>query len=132
MLGFAGVIITYDDKVMIFKRSSAVYKFAEYWSIPSGHREEGETPKQCAIRETFEETEIKIGDPSDVKLLKEVDTGSGIFYIYQWKMNRFQKPKLDFEHTEWALVSSVSDFNPIQPEMRNIINNVLNDIQKTN
>lgn len=31
----------------------------DHWNIPKGHIEEGETPIQCAIRETFEETNLK-------------------------------------------------------------------------
>ena len=132
MLGFAGILITYGDKIMAFKRSSVVYKFPEYWSIPSGHREEGETPKECAIRETFEETRIEIKNPDDVILIEEVDTGSGIFSVYKWKMDKFQKPTLDFEHTEWLLTSDTSKLDPIQPQMKKIIDGVLNDIQKAN
>jgi 8-oxo-dGTP pyrophosphatase MutT (NUDIX family) len=34
----------------------------DYWSIPKGLMEDGETPLMAAIRETFEETNLKI-DP---------------------------------------------------------------------
>ena len=131
MLGFAGIILTYRDKVMMFKRSSEVYKFANYWSIPSGHREEGETPKECAIRETFEETKIQ-ATYEQVNLITEIDTGSGIFYIFHWHMDELILPVLDFEHTEYELYENIDGLGPVQPEMRHIIDKVLNDIQTTN
>jgi 8-oxo-dGTP pyrophosphatase MutT (NUDIX family) len=42
------------------------------WLYPGGHNEEDETPEQTAIRETLEETgmKIKITDPEERKLMK--------------------------------------------------------------
>ena len=131
MLGFAGIILTHGNKVMMFKRALSLYKFGGYWSIPSGHREEGETPRECAIRETFEETQI-VSPDSETNLVEEVDTGNGIFYVYHWHMNELQTPVLDFEHTEYGLYENIDQLTPIQPEMKKIIDGILNDIQKTN
>jgi len=130
LLGFAGIIITYNKTVMMFKRSPKLHKFGGYWSIPSGHREEGETPKECAIRETFEETQIIIKDSNAVNLVQELDTGNGVFYIYHWCMDNLKKPILDFEHTEWGMLPSIDSLTPIQPEMKKIIDVILDDIQK--
>lgn len=128
MLGFAGIILTHDSKLMIFKRADTLYKFGGHWSIPSGHREEGETYAQCAVRETFEETQIKI-DIDSIQLVEEIDTGTGIFAIYHYDMEKLEKPTLDFEHTEWGLVSSIDNLTPIQPAMRDILNTILTDIK---
>ncbi len=35
-------------------------KLRRGWGVPGGHREKGETPEQCAIREAYEETSIHI------------------------------------------------------------------------
>lgn len=50
-----------DDKVVVIKYK-AVNKKSGYYDIPGGKIEEGETPKQTAIREMKEETGLKVGN----------------------------------------------------------------------
>lgn len=40
------------------------------WELPAGKREEGETAKECAIRELFEETGQNVADLEFIGLLK--------------------------------------------------------------
>lgn len=49
-----GVIIRKDNKVLLGKRKNSHGNGT--WSFPGGHLEFGETPEDCAKRETFEET----------------------------------------------------------------------------
>jgi 8-oxo-dGTP diphosphatase len=46
--------------------------FTGKWSFPKGHQEQKETSKECAIREIYEETGIKIDETKNpmVKLCK--------------------------------------------------------------
>ena len=37
-----------------------LHKSGNYWSFPKGHKEEGETPRQTAIRELKEETGLDV------------------------------------------------------------------------
>lgn len=53
-----GVIVTRDQKVLLGKRRNAHGDGT--WSFPGGHLEFGEEPEDCAIRETLEETGIRI------------------------------------------------------------------------
>jgi 8-oxo-dGTP diphosphatase len=41
--------------------------FTGKWSFPKGHREQGETPHQCAKREIYEETGLTIDDIENKK-----------------------------------------------------------------
>ena len=44
-----------DWKVLLIQHSGA-----RYWGFPKGHAELGESPKEAAVRELFEETSLKI------------------------------------------------------------------------
>ena len=54
-----GIIVFDDDKVLLIKHNGG------HISFPKGHVEEGETSKETAIRETFEETGIEAKIISD-------------------------------------------------------------------
>ena len=56
--GVGGWIFNLAGQVLIGKRLSK--HGTETWAVPGGHLEFGENPQQCASREIFEETGIKI------------------------------------------------------------------------
>lgn len=53
-----GVIIKKDNKVLLGKRKGSHGN--DTWSFPGGKLDLFETPEECAIREVFEETGLKI------------------------------------------------------------------------
>ncbi|MDA2382181.1 NUDIX domain-containing protein [Bacillus cereus] len=54
------------------------YSGGEYWSLPAGAIEPGETPEEAVIREVWEETGLKV----QVKKQKEVFGGEEFRYTY--------------------------------------------------
>lgn len=44
-----------DWQVLLIQHSRA-----KYWGFPKGHAETGESPKEAAVRELFEETHLKV------------------------------------------------------------------------
>ena len=49
----AGLVIRCKDKVLLLLRSKG--ERALTWGLPGGMRDEGESPLECAIRESIEE-----------------------------------------------------------------------------
>ena len=49
-----GCIVIDDDKVLLVKQNDG------HTAFPKGYVEKGETEEECAIRETFEETGLKV------------------------------------------------------------------------
>lgn len=72
------IIENESGDVLIVK---ANYKL--HWTFPGGVIDEGETPKQAACRETFEEVGILV-DPEVVQFVAVVDRKSALVQTYQF------------------------------------------------
>lgn len=55
------MFIFVGKNVLLMKRDNSTC-YGGFYSVPSGHLDENESPLQCAIRETFEETGIRINE----------------------------------------------------------------------
>lgn len=57
--------ISRDDKVLLLKRSESEKAFPDFWELPGGKVEFGETPEDALKRELLEEAgiEIKVSNP---------------------------------------------------------------------
>lgn len=106
---YSGVVVKTENKVLLCKRSHN-QSLPNEWSIPSGHMEKNETPKETAIREFYEETNIKLN--KNIKIVdilnlykKDEETKKGIMYVFQYDTNKNIKPNLNLakdghEHTK--------------------------------
>jgi len=57
----AGILPTYQDKVLLCLR--AIEPRKNFWTLPAGFMENGETTEQGAIRETLEEANARVLQP---------------------------------------------------------------------
>jgi 8-oxo-dGTP diphosphatase len=54
------------------------------WSTPGGHLDFGETPAECAVRETREETGIAVSNVEFVAITNDVMPEKGRHYVTIW------------------------------------------------
>lgn len=58
---YSGVILKYRDKFLLCKRNEN-QSHANRWFIPTGKIERGETPREAAVRELYEETDFELSE----------------------------------------------------------------------
>jgi ADP-ribose pyrophosphatase len=111
-----GILIQDEDKYLLIKR--AAEPDAGLWTIPGGIVELGETAKDAAVREVYEETglEIVILDLLDVVDKIITDDSNRIKYhfiivdylakVYGGQLN----PSSDATDARWVAVSDISKY----------------------
>lgn len=116
----AHALVKINGKYLLIKRTSIKRgkpnSFPEYWDIPGGMVEKGETPSIAAVREAKEEVnlDIKIGP-----ILHEdsnYDEGKGTVFtriVYQAEVLNGEGEKdivlQEDEHSEYKLVDDISE-----------------------
>jgi len=83
-----GVIIRRGDEILLVRRAGA--HGSGTWSTPGGHLESGETPEQCAARETQEETGVEIDDIRFRAVTNDVFEDDGKHYVTLWMEGRYR------------------------------------------
>lgn len=122
----SGIIILGRTKILLCRRSSWMDNYPGYWSIPGGHVEEGESLKTAAIRETWEETQIKIPE-DDVVFLTTLKKSKTDFHIFLYKNYKYSTPKLNEEHDAWGYYSINRLPQPIDGDLRRLLKKVYED-----
>ncbi len=68
--------------MLLIKRANA--HGAGTWSTPGGHLEFGESPEECAARETMEETGVTVANLSLLAVTNDMFSAEGKHYITLW------------------------------------------------
>jgi 8-oxo-dGTP pyrophosphatase MutT (NUDIX family) len=99
------VAVFCGPKVLVLKRSRMVIYRPKRWDLPGGAADPGETKEEAATREVLEEAGLVI----DGAKLQLIDTQSKMRdgkpaerFCYNYKVEKEFKPKLSFEHSEYA------------------------------
>ena len=74
-----GVLVTKDGELLLGKRIGS--HGAGSWALPGGHLEPGESIVTCAVRETAEETGIKVSEVKNVDFTNDLFDEEGRQYI---------------------------------------------------
>lgn len=119
-----GVIIYKDGAILLGRRKNAYG--AGDWAPAGGHLEFGESPQECAIRETLEETGL---------IISTVITGpytNDYFneekhYITLWMLSRYEQGEVEVKEPdkcyEWCWFDSVHLPSPLFATLNNLFKN---------
>ncbi len=79
-----------------------------YWNGVGGKLEEGETPEDCAIRESFEEMNANIKNLKMLGTLKFYDVSAEDWYVYVFRAEIDGEPKESEESKpKWVPLGSI-------------------------
>ena len=130
----SGIGIIYRELILLAKRieqwGGNPVPLGGYWSIFAGSLEGEESFQDCAIRETYEETEIKIDNHQliDGCIIKNNKLRFKVFFV---EMPYKPIPILNEEHTEyeWFDINKIKDFPySIQEDLIKCIENYKNGV----
>ena len=117
-----GVAIVSEGQILLVKRSETAGKYPNFWSVPMGGVEKGETFREGAARELQEETMLDF-DSQKLVYLGTIKDGeyNRISKIYKAEMDGKPKPTLDHEHSEFGYYDVKSLPHPIEEKMKHIL-----------
>lgn len=107
-------VIKCDDKYLLCYNT-----LRKQWELPAGQREKNETPKECAIRELFEETGQSVSKIDFKGLLKVRNVISGeikynpVYFTTLEKLQPFQKNNETSEILLWDLEQQIDYIDEI-------------------
>lgn len=90
-------IVDRKGQTLYLRRGPSAPSRAGEYEYPGGHIERGELPKEAALRETREETGIRLRE-DELRLLSKEQGKRGIHYTYLARVGAAPRVKLSFEH----------------------------------
>jgi ADP-ribose pyrophosphatase YjhB (NUDIX family) len=96
---YSGILVKHNDKVLLCKRNNQG-SLPGVWSIPAGKLNHNESPYDGALREFYEETNIK--PDSKIKLVgfinrtkRDGKKNKGLMYVFLMEVNEKINPDLE-------------------------------------
>ena len=116
------VAVVSEGQVLCVKRSETQGKYPNFWSVPMGGVEKGETFREGAARELKEETMLDI-NPKSLVYLGTIKDGvyNRLCKVYKAEMDGKPEPTLDHEHTDWGYYDKDSLPRPFEDRMRQVL-----------
>lgn len=111
----AGVFLIRKDKKLLICHPTN-HK-PDFWSIPKGKVDDGETPLDAAIRETFEETNIDISKHKVIIGLEPINYGHKKKMLHPFILHETANDNLDWNTWDIKCNSNVPEERGGFPEM---------------
>lgn len=114
-----GCIVMRDGLTLMVKNH------AGYWSTPGGHLDFGESPADCAARETLEETGVRVSNVRFVAITNDVMTERGRHYVTIWMRGEPASCEVDTQdlaeiaEARWCDPSDLP--SPVHPYLDNLM-----------
>jgi ADP-ribose pyrophosphatase YjhB (NUDIX family) len=124
----AGALIVEDNRLLLIRRT--IEPFRGFWDVPGGFLEEGEHPKEGAVRETMEETGLKVRPERFIGIYIDRYCGDGscttlnIYYLCSVESGEPQ-PLDEADKVEWFPI----DLLPKRIAFPDHVMNVLIDLK---
>jgi 8-oxo-dGTP diphosphatase len=116
-------VIKCDDKYLLCYNT-----LRKQWELPAGRREENEPPKDCAIRELYEETGQSVSEVEFKGLLKVKNLTSGeikynpVYFTTLEKLQPFQGNNETSEIQLWDLKQQIGYIDEVDIKIFDYIN----------
>lgn len=133
---YSGIIVKANNKVLLCKRNNDGSLPGE-WSIPGGKLEDNETPIDGAVREFYEETNLKVNSPLNLcgmlkRYTRDGKNVKGLMYTFLMEVDEEMTPDLEnaydgSEHTECGYFSYDELPKPIGVELKRLLKGILKE-----
>ncbi|HEV7307615.1 NUDIX hydrolase [Ensifer sp.] len=109
----AKIALLFQGRLIAYQRDQKPeIPFPGMWDLPGGGREDGESPIECAIRETREEFDIAV-DPAWIVWTRyypaRIATDPGSYFLVGKLEQGFGPIRFGDEGQQWAMMS-ITDF----------------------
>ena len=124
-LGVAAVIVK-DNSVLLVKEATG--RYMGHWGLPKGHVDNGELPRDAALRELREECDVN-GKVTGIYAIREnlTEIGPAVFIAYSVELDPGQVPVASSEiaETGFVNVAKFEELKWVSAAMRSIATNAL-------
>tara|TARA_B100001113_G_C20939343_1_gene547986 strand:- start:277 stop:756 length:480 start_codon:yes stop_codon:yes gene_type:complete len=124
-LGVAAVIVR-DNSVLLVKEATG--RYSGFWGLPKGYVDDGELPRDAALRELREECSVE-GKVTGIYAIREnlTEIGPAVFIAYSVELAGNQIPAASSEiaETKFTSVNEFDNLKWVSAAMKSIATNAV-------